>query len=61
MIPYADATYFVLLLYIAVPTAILGLFGRAGWRWALLVTVAMLAAQYQNVLHLTGHFRVREI
>ncbi len=37
MIPYADFTYFVLLLYVAVPTVILGLFGRAGWRWALLV------------------------
>ena len=37
MIPYADFTYFVLLLYVAVPTVILGLFGRAGWRWAFLM------------------------
>jgi membrane protein involved in D-alanine export len=61
VIPYADFTYFVLLLYVAVPTVILGLFGRAGWRWALLITSAILVAQYQEVLHLRSHFPVREI
>jgi membrane protein involved in D-alanine export len=61
VIPYADFTYFVLLLYVAVPTLILGLFGRAGWHWALLVTTIMLLVQYQNVLHLRAHFPVREI
>jgi membrane protein involved in D-alanine export len=61
VIPYADFTYFVLLLYVAVPTIILGLFGRAGWRWALLVTTAMLVLQYQGVLRLGAHFPVREI
>jgi membrane protein involved in D-alanine export len=61
VIPYADFTYFGLLLYAVVPTLILGIFGRAGWRWALLVTAAMLAIQYQDVLHLRAHFQVREI
>jgi membrane protein involved in D-alanine export len=61
VIPYADFTYFVLLLYVAVPTIILGLFGHAGWRWALLVTTAMLVAQYHDVLHLRAAFPVREI
>ena len=61
MIPYADFTYFVLLLYAVVPTLILGLPGRAGWRWALLVTAAMLVVQYYDVLHLRAHFPVREI
>jgi len=61
VIPYADFTYFVLLLYVAVPTVILGLFGRAGWRWALLVTAVMLLVQYQDVLHLRKHFLVSEI
>ncbi|HEU0209348.1 MAG TPA: D-alanyl-lipoteichoic acid biosynthesis protein DltB [Candidatus Udaeobacter sp.] len=61
MIPYADFTYFVLLLYVAVPTVILGLIGRAGWRWALLITTAMLLAQYHDVLHLRAHFPLREI
>ena len=48
MIPYADFTYFGLLLYAVVPTLILGMFGRAGWRWALFVTVAMLLLQYNG-------------
>jgi len=61
VIPYADFTYFVLLLYVAVPTVILGLFGRAGWRWALLITTVMLIVQYQDVLHLRKHFLVSEI
>ncbi len=61
MIPYADFTYFVLLVYVAVPTLILGLLGRAGWRWALLVTVAMLLVQYHEELHVRAHFPVREI
>jgi membrane protein involved in D-alanine export len=61
VIPYADFTYFVLLLYAVVPTLILGLLGRAGWRWALLVTAAMLFVQYQDALHLRAHFPVREI
>ena len=61
MIPYADFSYFVLLLYVAVPTVILGLFGRAGWRWALLVTTVMLVVQYQDVVHLRKHFLVSEI
>jgi membrane protein involved in D-alanine export len=59
--PYADFTYFVLLLYVAVPTLILGLLGRAGWRWALLVTVAMLLVQYHESLYVRPHFPVREI
>jgi membrane protein involved in D-alanine export len=61
VIPYADFTYFVLLLYLAVPTVILGLFGRAGWRWALLVTAVMLLVQYQEMLHLRANVPVREI
>jgi membrane protein involved in D-alanine export len=61
VIPYADFSYFVLLLYAAVPTLILGLLGRAGWRWAVLVTAAMLVVQYQGVLHIRTHLPVREI
>ena len=61
MIPYADFTYFTLLLYVAVPTLILGLLGCAGWRWALLVTVAMLLVQYHELLNVRAHFPVREI
>ena len=48
MIPYADFTYFGLLLYAIVPTLILGLAGRANWRWALLLTMVVLAIQYHG-------------
>jgi membrane protein involved in D-alanine export len=61
VIPYSDFTYFVLLLYVAVPTVILGLFGRAGWRWTLMVTAIMLVLQYHDLLHLRKHFLVSEI
>ncbi len=61
MIPYADFTYFGVLLYAVVPTLILGLFGRAGWRWALLVTGGMLLVQYHGWLHISPDFPVREI
>ena len=61
MIPYADFAYFGVLLYAVVPTLALGLFGRANWRWALGLTIAVLAIQYSNLLHVLPHFAVREI
>jgi membrane protein involved in D-alanine export len=61
VIPYADFTYFALLLYAVVPTLILGLFGRAGWRWALFVTAVMLVLQYHALLSIRSDFAVREI
>jgi membrane protein involved in D-alanine export len=61
VIPYADFAYFGLLLYAAIPTLILGLFGRAGWRWALLVTAAMVVVQYHELVNVRSGFPVREI
>jgi membrane protein involved in D-alanine export len=62
VIPYADFTYFgVLLLYVVVPTLILGVFGRAGWRWALFVTALMLGIQYCGVLQIRPELPVREL
>jgi membrane protein involved in D-alanine export len=61
VIPYADFTYFGLLFYAAVPTLILGVLGRAGWRWALLVTAAMFVLQYHGLLNIRPDFTVREI
>jgi membrane protein involved in D-alanine export len=49
MTPFADFLFFALLLYLAIPTIILGLFGRANGRWALIVTVAMLALQFYSL------------
>jgi membrane protein involved in D-alanine export len=59
--PYADFTYFALLLYVGVPTVALGLFGRAGWRWALLVTAAVLLFQYRERVTIEPHYVLREI
>ena len=61
MIPYTDFTFFGLLLYAVVPTLILGLFGRAGWRWALFVTAVMLVLQYHGLLNIRSDLAVREI
>ena len=61
MIPYADFTFFGLLLYVVVPTLILGFFGRANWRWALLLTALMLIIQYQGRLKIGPHTQLREI
>ena len=60
MIPYADFTFFGLLLYGVVPTLVLGLLGRANWRWALLLTTLMLVIQYQGKLKIGAH-ELREI
>lgn len=46
--PFADFTYFGLLLYVAIPAIILGLFGRANARWALIATVAFTILQLQK-------------
>jgi hypothetical protein len=59
--PYADFTYFGLLLYAVVPTLVLGLLGRATWRWALLLTAIILVIQYQAKLKIGAHAEVREI
>ncbi len=61
MIPYADFTFFGLLLYAVVPTLILGLFGRTGRRWTLFVTAVMFLVQYHGQLNIHSDFAVREI
>jgi membrane protein involved in D-alanine export len=61
VIPYADFTYFGLLLYAVVPTLILGLFGKSGWRWATFVTAGMLIVQFHGSLSIRPHLPVREI
>lgn len=61
MSPYADFTYFGLLLYIVVPTIILGLFGRANARWALFATVLVCIVQFNDELSLGAHWQLREL
>ena len=61
MTPYENFTFFALLLYVVVPTIILGLRGRAGWRWALLATCIMLLVQFERRLTIFSDFALREI
>src|SRR5262249_47727787 len=46
MIPYATFTYFGVLLYVAIPSIVVGLVWRARWLLLPAATVAMLAVQY---------------
>ena len=61
MIPYADFTYFGLLLYAVIPTLVLGLLGGANWRWALFLTVIVLAIQYHGKTKIGAQFELRGI
>jgi membrane protein involved in D-alanine export len=58
MIPFANFSFFGLILYAVVPTVILGMAGRAGRRWAFFITVLYLLVQYGNRLNVTPFFPV---
>ena len=61
MTPFADFTYFGLLLYIALPTLVLGWFRRANARWALFATVLAIAVQCSDEIPIAARWHVREI
>jgi len=61
MTPFGDFIFFGLLLYAVLPTIVLGLFGRAGRRWLLVVTLALLAVQYAGELEVWPGVEVREL
>ncbi len=44
--PYADFMFFAMMLYIIIPTILLGLFGCAGRYWTLFVTLLVLGVQF---------------
>ena len=52
MIPYANFTFFGILLYAVIPTLILGVMGRAGRYWALCVTLLYFVGQFLGELEL---------
>ena len=57
MIPYADFTFFGIMLYAVIPTLILGLMGRLSSSWAFCLTLLYLVGQFSSKLELTpGHF-----
>ena len=62
MTPYADFTYFgLLLLYIVIPTVALGMLGRANASWTILATVIALAVQFSEVNVVFPNAQLREM
>ena len=61
MTPFADFTYFGLLLYAVIPTILLGWFGRANSRWSLVVVIGFLALQFNVPLAIRPGREVSEL
>ncbi len=53
MVPYAEFLFFGLMLYLLIPTFVLGLFGKANRAWLLLASAAALVLQYWGDLAVT--------
>jgi len=58
MIPFANFSFFGLMLYAVIPTVLLGVAGRAGRRWAFFITILYLIAQFRDQLHVNPYFSV---
>jgi membrane protein involved in D-alanine export len=58
MIPFANLTFFGIMLYAVVPTVFLGIAGRAGRHWACLVTLLYLVVQFRGQLSITPYLSV---
>lgn len=61
MIPYADFLYFGVLLYVIIPTLLLGVVGWSNRRWVLIATLAMVAMQYGGSVRVEAQAAVKEI
>jgi membrane protein involved in D-alanine export len=61
MTPYAGFLYFGVLLYVAVPTLLLGLLGWSSRYWVVLATLGMLLVQYGGPSQIGAQVAVREI
>jgi membrane protein involved in D-alanine export len=53
MIPYANFTFFGIMLFAVIPTLTLGIMGLAGRYWIFCVTLLYLIGQFSGVLELT--------
>jgi membrane protein involved in D-alanine export len=58
MIPFANFTFFGIMLYAVIPTVFLGITGRAGRRWTFSITLLYLIAQYRDRLTVTAYLSV---
>ena len=61
MIPFANFTFFGIMLYAVVPTVLLGNAGRAGRRWAFFITLLYFIAQYSDRLSVSAYLSVPNI
>lgn len=61
MTPYADFTWFGLLLFPVLATILAGFVVKLGWRWTLFWTAVVLCVQYGGFLKIREGFAVREI
>ena len=61
MTPFSDFTYFGLLLYIALPTLALGLFGRANRRWTLIATLLVGVLNFSDDIAIRPGVFVHEL
>jgi membrane protein involved in D-alanine export len=58
MIPFANFTFFGILLYAVIPTVIIGMAGRANRHWACFITLLYLIGQFWGKLKLSSHISV---
>jgi len=61
MIPYANFTFFGIMLYAVIPTLILGILGRAGRFWAFCITTLYLIGQFSGEIEPMPGFSVPEL
>jgi membrane protein involved in D-alanine export len=61
MIPFANFTFFGIMLYVVIPTVALGIAGRAGRRWAFFITLLYLIGQFRGKLDVTSHVSVSNL
>jgi membrane protein involved in D-alanine export len=59
--PYANFFYFGILLFVVLPTVVLGLMGRANAWWSLFLTAVMLVIHSSQPMTVSGRWHVEEI
>jgi membrane protein involved in D-alanine export len=59
--PYANFLYFELLLFVVVPTILLGLFGRANARWTLIATAFVVVMHSVDTLTIANRWHSLEL
>lgn len=61
MVPFADFTYFGLVLYVLLPLLVAGFFGRANKWWTFGAICVLLPIQYSGEVAIRPEFHVREL